>query len=115
MFDFVALRDVAENDEILIDYGCEWEQAWNEHVTTWKPPTGSKYYMAAYELNNNLNLTILMIYKKPYPDNLLLYIHDEYRVMSDLNESESELCRCRVLDQYEMEGKMLLHGGTLCC
>ena len=29
VIEFVALTDIAEGDEILMDYGAEWEQAWN--------------------------------------------------------------------------------------
>lgn len=31
-FEYVALRDIQEGEEIFMDYGPEWEQAWAEHV-----------------------------------------------------------------------------------
>mmetsp|Transcript_22413 Transcript_22413/g.32756 ORF Transcript_22413/g.32756 Transcript_22413/m.32756 type:complete len:533 (-) Transcript_22413:75-1673(-) len=38
IMDFIALRDIAPGEEIFIDYGTEWEEAWDEHVREWKPP-----------------------------------------------------------------------------
>mmetsp|Transcript_41837 Transcript_41837/g.98020 ORF Transcript_41837/g.98020 Transcript_41837/m.98020 type:complete len:392 (+) Transcript_41837:2193-3368(+) len=36
--DFVATRDIAADEEITLDYGKEWENAWNRHVEHWEPP-----------------------------------------------------------------------------
>jgi len=49
-FDFVALRDIEPDEEILIDYGVAWQKAWEEHVKNFVPPT----YIPAYELNDEL-------------------------------------------------------------
>jgi len=35
MVDLVALRDIGENEEILIDYGKAWDDAWKEHNQIW--------------------------------------------------------------------------------
>lgn len=37
-FEIVALRDILPNEEVFIDYGVEWEQAWAQHRASWKPP-----------------------------------------------------------------------------
>jgi len=34
--DIVALRDIQEGEEIFIDYGPEWGNAWMEHQKQWK-------------------------------------------------------------------------------
>jgi len=31
-FEYVALRDIEEGEEIFMDYGEEWEDAWEQHV-----------------------------------------------------------------------------------
>lgn len=36
MIDLVALRDIAEGEEILIDYGKAWDDAMKQHKTTWE-------------------------------------------------------------------------------
>lgn len=35
MVDLVALRDINEDEEILIDYGKDWDVAWKEHKKIW--------------------------------------------------------------------------------
>jgi hypothetical protein len=46
--DFVALRDIKEDEEILIDYGSAWQSAWQKHVDEWVP---RENYIPAFELN----------------------------------------------------------------
>lgn len=36
IIDLVATRNIKEGEEILFDYGNDWENAWNEHVKSWK-------------------------------------------------------------------------------
>lgn len=36
-FELVALRDILPGEEVFIDYGEEWENAWNDHVKNWHP------------------------------------------------------------------------------
>jgi hypothetical protein len=36
--DVIATKDIQPDDEIFIDYGEEWEKAWNSHVQNWKTP-----------------------------------------------------------------------------
>lgn len=42
VFDVVATREIAVDDEVLIDYGEEWENAWNNHVNTFVSPCKGK-------------------------------------------------------------------------
>ena len=42
MMEIVAVRDIQVDDEILLDYGREWEAAWKNHVENWQPPLTSK-------------------------------------------------------------------------
>ena len=36
VIEYVALRTIQQNEEIFIDYGSVWANAWEEHVTRWK-------------------------------------------------------------------------------
>jgi hypothetical protein len=36
VLELVALRDINQNEEILIDYGDAWELAWTQHVRLWQ-------------------------------------------------------------------------------
>lgn len=51
--DIVATRDIEEGEEVFIDYGREWEEAWEKHVANWKPPVDSTFqsYVSPTELN----------------------------------------------------------------
>lgn len=60
-FELIATRDIRPGEEIVLDYGDEWEAAWQEHVATWKPPPppwGSKSYVTADEFNQRLDVPI---------------------------------------------------------
>ena len=55
-----------------MDYGPEWEEAWNEHVRTWKPPLGSDYvYPRDMDLTEPFR-TEKEQEKEPYPENLMM-------------------------------------------
>ena len=55
VFDYVATRNIEVGEEILIDYGFEWELAWKEHVANFpnkvEPKDRYTYYVPASELN----------------------------------------------------------------
>jgi SET domain-containing protein len=35
-WDFVALRDIDQGEELLLDYGDEWVVSWEKHVDAWQ-------------------------------------------------------------------------------
>lgn len=39
----IALRDIAKNEEVTLDYGREWAMAWAEHVEKWNRMEGTAY------------------------------------------------------------------------
>ena len=47
----VALRPIAEGEEIFLDYGDAWEDAWLRHVQNWKPVDDAESFIPAFELN----------------------------------------------------------------
>ena len=49
----VATRDINVGEEVLIDYGKEWETAWERHVSIWYPRDGN--YVSAYQLNKDID------------------------------------------------------------
>lgn len=61
LLEIVATRDIQQGEEILLDYGSEWETAWNEHVANWKPAAAEDDYTYASNvdldslLNSNLD------------------------------------------------------------
>lgn len=105
MFDYIALRDIEEGEEITIDYGDEWQAAWDEHVRNWKPPKNANEYQAAYELNEDVDLVIRTIREPSYSENLRLFVREEYRLMAGLEETETEWYNALILDRYEYKGE----------
>ena len=50
-----ATRDIEEGEEIFMDYGRGWEQAWDDHIANWKPPSSDKVfdsYISPTDLND---------------------------------------------------------------
>merc|ERR1712226_573657 len=41
VMELYALRNIEPGEELFLDYGDEWEEAWNEHVRNWQPPEGA--------------------------------------------------------------------------
>jgi len=52
MFDFIATRDIEAGEEIFIDYGVEWENAWKEHTEQWEKPYGADTFIPANVMNS---------------------------------------------------------------
>jgi hypothetical protein len=102
-FDFVALRDIEEGEEILVDYGDEWEQAWQEHARNYDPPR--QMYTPAFELNKMVDLRIRTIEEESYEDDgVHMYCRETYMFLAGLearepsvyDENEEGIFPCRV-------------------
>ena len=51
-FEVIATKSISKNEELFLNYGHEWEMAWNTHHTkNWVPVPGSDSYVSALELN----------------------------------------------------------------
>ena len=71
----VATRDIERGEEVYIDYGDRWQEAWEEHVENWRPPAeDSRFfsYTSVTEMNNNRPKvrTDEELRRNPYPDNV---------------------------------------------
>ena len=51
--DIVATRDIALDEEIFIDYGEEWAQAWEDHLQNWQ--LAKVWPTRAIDMNANMN------------------------------------------------------------
>jgi len=87
-FDYVATRDIAESEELFLDYGDIWEEKWNELRDQWQnfDRADLESYKSAREYNliheNDYLLTLDELHEyNPYPDNLFTRCHgrlDDY-------------------------------------
>jgi len=66
-FEYVALRDIKEGEEVFMDYGPEWEAAWEEHVQNWKPLAGSEDYLHSTQIDEPFLRTQAEQTANPYP------------------------------------------------
>ncbi|KAL7514953.1 hypothetical protein ACHAXN_012227 [Cyclotella atomus] len=79
--DFVATRDIHPGEEVFIDYGIEWEEAWNAYVKNWQPQPGSENYIAGTALQNDFSIPLRTVTEQesePYSDNVVFFCHYEY-------------------------------------
>ena len=105
-FDFVALRDIQEDEEVLIDYGEEWEHAWQQHLKQWEidgPPR--RGYVPGFEMNNMLDLEINTLDEVlPTYDfvGIHTYCHDWYveRDGHAVGPDDEGYTPCRVIKRY---------------
>mmetsp|Transcript_36498 Transcript_36498/g.53508 ORF Transcript_36498/g.53508 Transcript_36498/m.53508 type:complete len:653 (+) Transcript_36498:90-2048(+) len=117
MFDFVATRTIQPGEEIFIDYGTEWEEAWNKHVSEWKPPVGDEEYVSAARLNSqNLPFRTLEEQKvDPYPENVSTLC--SFKPPKDKTKEEEEDDKTKEGNEptYDMDisSEHLAEGATL--
>jgi hypothetical protein len=86
-FEYVAIRDIQPGEEVKLDYGKEWEDAWNDHVMNWKPLDDADSYVDASQLNcydaeECKEKPVLRTYEEqleqPYSDQLLTFCYFDY-------------------------------------
>ena len=115
--DYVATRDIKQGEELFLDYGDEFEDAWNDHVSNWE---GREHgypgfvYLSARHFNDIMNEVPLRTsseaYFDPYPPNMQIRCHqdipdylpgelieDTWRAISDWSESYGY--ECEILDR----------------
>jgi hypothetical protein len=74
-FEYVALRDIKEGEEVFMDYGGEWEAAWNDHVAKWHPLQDGQGYVHRSDWPEE---HIRTIHEDKYPDNLVTVCIESY-------------------------------------
>jgi SET domain len=94
MMDIVALRDIEDGEEIFLDYGRSWQEAWNKHQSAFErhePTVEEVWYVSAenfsQELGDSIWMTPLEQSLMPYPSNVETYCYyeqhdDDYRIGS---------------------------------
>jgi hypothetical protein len=117
--DYIAQRDINPGEELFLDYGDEFEKAWNNHVKKWKPPKHSKFYADAHTFNAKMKDSILRTQGEqeidPYPRNLAMHCHpnlrkNDWREAIERNDIawriDKKGIRCDILSRSKLkEGK----------
>jgi hypothetical protein len=79
MMDIVAIRDIEEGEEVFLDYGSEWQAAWDKHVVAWKKSLEDgdipdPWPIRALDMNSEFKSkgykTKAELEMEPYPENI---------------------------------------------
>lgn len=93
IIEVVAIRDIEPGEEVFIDYGEEWKQAWASHEKTWKDAftnglAPKTWPLRAADMNEEYSK---MPYKveeemknQPYPENVALVA---FMMLAETNEA----------------------------
>lgn len=92
-FDYVAMRDIAEGEEIFMDYGEAWQRAWDDHEASYEPPGDVTTYIHSSEYHLKELKTPEEVESDPYPTNL----HTLCKVSYTKNVVDGKLYFMRVL------------------
>jgi len=114
---YIALRDIQPGEEILLDYGSEWEKAWSSYLSSYQQDT---HYESAHSWNQQHATDSIRTQqeqdKEPYPYNLQLRCHSEilHHLPHKQGLNHTDLVwdtrdqgfPCQILDRFEEEGKV---------
>jgi hypothetical protein len=91
--DLVATRDILPGEEILMDYGPEWEAAWQEHMKNWNSNMYSKDYQSARDWNKKNGETVLRTDAEqevvPYPSHMELRCLEQIGHNTNMKHTEA--------------------------
>ncbi|KAL7558649.1 hypothetical protein ACA910_010025 [Epithemia clementina (nom. ined.)] len=109
VLDYIALRDIDKGEELLIDYGPDWEDAWQAHQDQWLQSNISKCeYISSIDMNQQLGNAALRTHEEevadPYPSNVEIRCHPHVIFKNSSRNYGWTLATyghpCRVLDKY---------------
>lgn len=85
-FEMVATKPIKKGEEVFLDYGDAWEEAWQTHLRSWKPVPESTVYTPGFQLQETETRlkTVFEQVSDPYPTNVELqvmeqFFHDEWQ------------------------------------
>lgn len=103
VLELVATREIAEGEEILIDYGPVWRQAWQDHVDRFVGITENGYEYPPGDSDGDNHGFFRTIDEAPYPDNLQTSCYYRY---SDARPTREDATTTR--DDYVFRQNHLL-------
>jgi len=113
-FDFVALRDIEPGQELYLDYGSHWFDAWGQHFKNYKPyGDHPERYASGEYWNRHFGDSILRTEDEqeydPYPDHLQIRCH---HLLKKGPQNVTWYPKdygfpCRVLDRFMENGTVL--------
>lgn len=108
ILEMVALRDLHPGEELFMDYGDAWAEAWDSHVEMWQPLPDAADYAYPEDMDETENLrTVVEQEINPYPNNLITMCatpdHERNEKQIEWYEPEGELAEymvyCHILEK----------------
>eukprot|EP00537_Pseudo-nitzschia_pungens_P000950 CAMPEP_0172359572 /NCGR_PEP_ID=MMETSP1060-20121228/3762_1 /TAXON_ID=37318 /ORGANISM="Pseudo-nitzschia pungens, Strain cf. cingulata" /LENGTH=661 /DNA_ID=CAMNT_0013081281 /DNA_START=149 /DNA_END=2134 /DNA_ORIENTATION=- len=73
VIEIVATKDIEEGEEVFIDYGREWQDAWDRHVENWNKDKENSWPIRALDLNEeHRTKPFRTIEEEPYPEDVMM-------------------------------------------
>jgi hypothetical protein len=92
-FDYIALRDIQQGEELFLDYGDSYEAAWQRHVANYKPPPNSENFMDGMSINIKYHSAPIRTEQEqqsnPYPEHLQIRGHAGLETIPDSEKDVS--------------------------
>ncbi len=120
MLEFVATKSIQHGDEIFLNYGQTWEDAWYDHVQSWTPPVDFEkdhtlVYPYLYENVTEVIRTNAEQQTLPYPESFFTSCYYNYQPNKSKNAQpnairwnetkttihDEYLRPCMILDRFE--------------
>lgn len=80
--EYIATRNVYPGEELFLNYGPEWEAAWDRHIQNWRPQT--EWFIHPSQVNKNEPIrTVQELRYDPYPPNLFLHCASSHVLDAD--------------------------------
>lgn len=77
VLEIVATRAIKWGEEIFIDYGDDWDSAWEDHLATWEPP--DNHHVAIHQMNMLQKIkTMEELEEKPYAPNIMTICYTSF-------------------------------------
>jgi len=86
LLELVALRDIREGEEIMLDYGIEWQDVWDSHVEQWKP--SREPYVPSFNFSVDTLRTEKELRQTPYHENLFTSCFYKYLASEHISSEQ---------------------------
>jgi hypothetical protein len=73
MLEYVATKDISPGEEVFLNYGSDWQTAWENHVKSWTAPPFAEEYTPSYIMDEVASTirTLKEQAQHPYPENII--------------------------------------------
>ena len=120
LMELVATREIRRGEEILLDYGEDWESAWAQHKSHWEPPANAAnhVYFLEFDKSTPLLRTPEELNENPYPSNLQTTCYYSYNpeqrtpiIWEHQRETlqPNNLFPCHVLERNSTSNEYTIH------